>query len=159
MMMETTRFGKVDVDPDRVIKVERGLYGFPEARRFVLFEYEPNGPFQWLQSLEDPALAFLVVNPHLFFPTYEMVITDEEALALGIRDADEAQVLTMVTVRYEPREVTANLVGPLVIGVNSRQAAQLVLNGDRYTTRHPLPMMRTTSESVSDSTEPLHSVA
>jgi flagellar assembly factor FliW len=139
MTVETTRFGQLDVDPCRVITVPRGLIGFPSAQRFIMFEHSPGLPFQWLQSLDNPSLAFIVIDPHTFFPDYEIEIAEEEARGLGIRDPDEAQVLTMVTIRRAPNEVTTNLVGPLVVGVNSRQAAQIVLNGDQYTTRHRLP--------------------
>lgn len=140
MTIETTRFGQLEVDPDAVITVPRGLIGFPPDQRFALVEHSPNAAFQWLQSLDDPALAFVVVEPHVFFPDYEIELSDGDVRTLGIATAQEARILTTVTIRRTPKEVTTNLLGPLVIGVPSRQAVQIIVDGDRYTTRVPLPL-------------------
>lgn len=141
MIVETSRFGRVEVDPCKVIEIPRGLIGFPPEQRFILFEHKPGEPFRWLQSLDDPALALVVVDPHVFFPDYEAEISEDEARALGIEDPEEAQILTTVTVRRSMGQVTTNLLGPLVISVRNGRGAQLVLDGDRYSTRHPLPVI------------------
>lgn len=139
MIVDTTRFGPLEIDPESILVAPRGLIGFPSAQRFVLIEHAPGTPFQWLQSLDDASLAFVVTDPHLFFPDYELEIPDSEAERLGIREPEEARILTTITIRRAACEVTANLLGPLVIGLLSRRIAQLVLDGDRYSTRHSLP--------------------
>ncbi|HEY3269351.1 MAG TPA: flagellar assembly protein FliW [Armatimonadota bacterium] len=149
MIVETSRFGRVEVDPCNVIEIPRGLIGFPPEQRFILFEHKPGEPFRWLQSLDDPALALVVVDPHIFFPDYEAEISEEEARALGIDDPGEAQILTTVTVRRSMGQITTNLLGPLVISLRNGRGAQLVLDGDRYTTRHPLPMAARREEEPS----------
>lgn len=140
MTIETTRFGTLEVDADAVITMPRGLIGFPPGQRFALVRHSPNTPFEWLQSLDDPALAFVVVEPRRFFPDYEIALSEMEAHQLGIASSEDARILTTVTIRRAPREVTTNLLGPLVISTSSRQAAQIVLEGERYTTREPLPL-------------------
>jgi flagellar assembly factor FliW len=140
MVVETTRFGTLNVDPETVITLPRGLIGFPSARRFVLLGHAPGHPFRWLQSVDDPTLGFVVVDPNLFFPDYEIEISDLESELLGIRHAGEAMVLTLVTIRSASQEITTNLLGPVVIGTRSLCGAQLVINGDRYSTRHSLPL-------------------
>ena len=142
MHIDTTRFGVVDVSPDAVITTPQGLVGFPSARCFALIEHEPGHPFQWLQSLDDPSLAFLVIDPYRFFPDYEVEMSEDKAETLGIRDSGETQVLTTVTIRRSSGEVTTNLLGPLVVGLSTRRAVQVVLDGDRYTTRHLLSRFR-----------------
>jgi flagellar assembly factor FliW len=140
MVLETTRFGTLNVDPETVITLPRGLIGFPAARRFVLLGHAPGHPFRWLQSIDDPTLGFVVIDPHLFFPDYDIEISRYESDLLGIRDPEEAMVLTLVTIRSSNQEITTNLLGPLVIGTRSHCGAQLVINGDRYSTRHSLPL-------------------
>lgn len=142
MVVKTTRFGELEVDPCRVITLNKGLIGFPPGQRFILIEHTNGGPFSWLQSLDDPTLAFVVVDPMTYFPDYTVEIPDEDVAHLGIQSADDAQILTTITIRRAIREVTANLLGPIVIGVESRRGAQLVLDGDRYSTRHSLPPAR-----------------
>ena len=142
MVVKTTRFGELDVDPCRVISVPRGLIGFPPDQRFILIDHPNEGPFRWLQSLDDPALAFVVVDPLVHFPDYSVEISDEDALRLGIRSVEDAQILTTISIRPALGEVTANLLGPIAIGVESRLAAQVILDGDRYSTRHALPSAR-----------------
>jgi flagellar assembly factor FliW len=139
MVVETTRFGQLEVDPCRTITLQRGLIGFPPNQHFILIEHTNGGPFQWLQSLDDPLLAFVVVDPMLYFPDYNVEISDEDAAGLDIRSAQDAQVLTTVTIQPAAAQVTANLLGPIVIGVNSRKGAQVVLNGEQYSTRHAVP--------------------
>jgi flagellar assembly factor FliW len=138
----TTRFGRLAVDPAEVITLPRGLFGFPAAHRYVLLDHTPGGPFKWLQSVDDPALAFVVVDPYQFFPEYEFELDEERARRLGIDRPEEARILTTVTLRSAPKEVTANLLGPLVVGTRTLRAEQLVLDAERYSTRHPLPLLR-----------------
>lgn len=142
MVVETTRFGELEVDPCMVITVPRGLIGFPPNQRFILVDHPNGGPFRWLQSMDDPALAFVVVDPLLHFPDYSVEITDEDADRLDIQSADDAQILTTISIRPAAGEVTANLLGPIAIGVRSRLGAQVILDGDRYSTRHALPSNR-----------------
>lgn len=148
MTIETTRFGRLDVDPRAVITVPRGLIGFPPDQRFTLIEHAPNTPFRWLQSVDDPALALVVMEPHAFFPEYEVDIPDADAELLGLAAPEEARVLTTVTIQRAPREVTTNLLGPLIVGLGSGRAVQLVLGDDRYTTRMPLPTRDPGSQSA-----------
>lgn len=138
MQVQTTRFGLVQIDESEIITLSRGLVGFPDKTRFTLIDHSPGSPFQWLQSVEEPGLAFLVTDPYRFFPDYEVDLPGERAKQLQIQKPEDAQVLTMVTVRATPKQITANLLGPLVVGMNSHRAEQLILDGDRYNTRHPL---------------------
>jgi flagellar assembly factor FliW len=147
MVVETTRFGELEVDPCRVITLPKGLIGFPPKQRFILIDHPHGGPFQWLQSLDDPALAFVVVDPLVYFPGYSVEIPDDEVALLRVRTADDAQILTTLTIRPDAGLVTANLLGPIVVGVESRLGAQLVLDGERFCTRHALPCVQRTQQN------------
>ncbi len=136
MRIETTRFGEVDIAEESILHMPDGMLGFECYKRFVLLEDKPGVEFKWLQAVDNPALAFIVIDPMAFFPDYEMNLTDEEAESLDIRDASEAVVLTTVTVNKEEGKVTANLLGPVVINSRTLQARQIVLQDDRYGTKH-----------------------
>lgn len=136
MLIDTTRFGPFEVDDTRIMTFRDGLLGFPQHRRFALIQTSPDPVFFWLQAVDDPGLAFVVCDPLTFVPDYEVPIRPDDVAALGLRDLTDAQVL--VIVNKVGSDLTANLLGPLVIGAHSLWAKQLVLSDKRYGTRHRL---------------------
>jgi flagellar assembly factor FliW len=136
MLIETTRFGKVEIDGSRVINFKDGPLGFPEHRRFALIQTAEDAIFFWLQSVDDASLAFLVCDPLAFVPDFQAQVRADDVKALELRDLADCQVLVIVN-RVEGY-LTANLLGPLVIGAHSLLAKQLVLSDKRYGTRHRL---------------------
>lgn len=136
MNVNTSRFGTVEVDAKRIIEFSSGLLGFRNAKRFVLLQPDPDGAFRWLQSVDEPELAFVVTDPGLFVTGYEVPIRREQMAALDLGSIDDAQVLVIVN-RYG-QSLTGNLQGPLVINTKSRAAQQLVLSDQRWATRHKL---------------------
>lgn len=136
MDVRTSRFGVIEIAEDRVITFEHGLLGFPECSRYCLLEPGEDACFFWLQSLDDPALAFVVTDPSMFVPGYEASIRPEQAEALRLTNLGDAQVF--VIVNKVDQMLTGNLQGPLVINTAARLGMQLVLADRRWTTRHPL---------------------
>jgi flagellar assembly factor FliW len=134
----TERFGDLEIEEERVLTFPEGLPGFPTATQFALIEVPGNEAFLWLQSLEDPSLAFLSAIPWPFFPDYEPEVPDAQQELLELTDADDALVLCLLTVRREEREVTANLLGPLVVNKHTRIGRQVVLADSDHPLRAPL---------------------
>lgn len=146
MRIETTRFGWIDVDPDRLVTLPEGLLGFPERQKFTLIQSQAGGVFLWLQSVEDPALAFVVCEPRAFVSDYEADVRAEERAALGMQDDEEALVLVIVNKVGE--NLTANLLGPLVLGLGTLRGKQVIVADRRYGTRHVLMPARVTPQPV-----------
>ena len=136
MNVETTRFGTVDVDDDRIINFPAGLLGFSSYTRYALLQPDEEGVFFWLQSVDAPELAFVVSDPSLWVEEYEAVIRREQMEELELAQLDEAQVFVIVN-KYDST-LTANLQGPLVVNGHNRRGMQLVLAEKRWTTRHEL---------------------
>lgn len=136
MLIESTRLGVLDVDDARIITFEEGLLGFPDARRFVLIQTSPEPVFYWLQSVEFADLAFVVCDPVMFAPEYQVSIRRDDLATLGLQDLGESQVLTIVN--RVNGDLTTNLLGPLVVSTRSMRGRQLVLSDKRYSTRHRL---------------------
>lgn len=136
MRIETLRFGTVDVDDTRIINFPQGLLGFPASRRYALIQTAPDPAFYWLQSVDEPTLAFVVCDPLMFVPEYRVPIRRDDLDALEIPDLSDGQVL--VIVNKVDGHLTANLLGPLVIGTTSKLGKQMVLSDKRYSTRHTL---------------------
>jgi flagellar assembly factor FliW len=138
MHIQTTRFGVVTIDPEHVMTFPQGMLGIGEggAARFALLESEEWGPFYWLQSADDPQLAFLVVDPALFFKDYQVCIREETQTDLDLADAKEGQLLVICNRAGE--WLTGNLLGPLVINTRTRVGQQVVLTEKKWTCRQPL---------------------
>ena len=135
MVVETKMSGNVEVDEKRIISIPSGLFGFEEYTDFALVESEYE-PFEWLQSLQEKNLAFLLIDPFLICEDYEADIDDREMLKIGIKDPADVMVMTVVTVPSDGSAVTANLQGPLIINKKNRKCMQAILDGTRWTTKH-----------------------
>ena len=132
-----TRFGTLAFDPADVIGFPEGLIGFERTRRFVFVTAGAGSPFRWLQSLDDPVLAFLVADPDAFVPEYAPTLPRAALAALEL--GDEAPYLLWVTANIPPgrsNDATLNLAGPIVVNPENRRGRQVVLDGEAYTVRH-----------------------
>jgi len=136
MLLESDRLGAIEVDEASLVEVDGGLLGFESIHRFALIQADDEGAYSWLQAVEDPGLAFLAVVPGFFFPDYSPDVPDDDVEALDLRDPADAQVLCLVTIAGD--DVTANLMGPVVVNVANRTARQVVLLDQGWTTREPL---------------------
>lgn len=136
MKLETTRFGDVEIEKDRVVTFPSGLLGFSSFTKFVLLQPDEQGVFFWLQSVETPDLAFVVTDPAMWVADYRANIRKEQMQEMVLNDIEDAQVFVIVNKRDDV--LSANLQGPLVINVEKCLAMQLVLADKRWTTRHEL---------------------
>lgn len=138
MNVMTTRFGAVEIDDNRIIEMPDGMLGFAE-RRFILLSPDNNGSFFWFQSVDTPALAFVVTDPMAFVPGYDVTLTPDEYKKLEL-DPESAEVilLAVTTISRETEDITINLQGPVVVNPEKMIAKQIVLENGKYEIRHPL---------------------
>jgi flagellar assembly factor FliW len=136
MKIDTTRFGELEVNPQAILTFPRGLAGFENCTRFQLLHEETAGPVVfYLQSVDDAAVSFSIVDPALFGLNYELTLSDEEAALL---QADEANEVGVVLIVYKQQTgagqggVAANINGPLVINLGKKLGIQKVLVGPKY---------------------------
>ena len=134
--VKTTRFGEIDVKDADLIELPAGLIGFPELKRYVLLDHDKESPFKWLQSLDDGAIAFVLINPLLFKPDYTVEVTEAEVSDLDLKNEEDAVISVIITIPTNPQNMTANLKAPLVFNLHNRRGKQLVLSNSAYTTRH-----------------------
>lgn len=141
MIVESTRFGPLDLPDDRIIDFGPGLLGFPESGSYCVVEIEGDADYFWFQSTDVPELAFLATRPWDFFPDYEIDVPEETLTQIGLDDPADSEVFLLLTVQREGDEstaITANLLGPVVVNTETHRARQLVLDNTRYGTREPL---------------------
>ena len=125
-------------DRDCELIFEEGLIGLPLARRFHLVE-QADSPIYVLRCLDIPRFNVPVIDPFLVDPGYEPGLPRRVAEALGIRQPGDL-LLLVVTTSPASEPALANLAAPLVINVESRRGSQVILDGNRYSVRAPVPL-------------------
>jgi flagellar assembly factor FliW len=135
LTVKSSRFGELEIAKDKLIEMLDGMIGFKE-RRFVLLSPE-NGPFHWLQAVDNPDLAFIVVDPKTSVADYEVKLTIDEYKKLGMSTESEIVVLSVVTMAKNPLDITINLMGPIILNPVNMTAIQVVLESGNFSMRHP----------------------
>jgi flagellar assembly factor FliW len=134
----TTRFGEIDIDESKVIDMRGGILGFEHLKKYALHIRDDNNPFWWLQSLEDGAIAFVVINPYYAKADYELMISDNDVKLLEIEGVEDVVLLAILTIRQNPFSVSMNLRAPIVINAKKKIAKQIVLEDAQYPVQYYL---------------------
>ncbi len=130
--------GSMKISEEDVIHIRGGLIGMPELKRFVLMDFDEESPFHWFQSLDDQRIGFVVSDPTLFTDDYTVTLDKRVQEVLEIERDDDLVVMIVVTVREEDRDVTGNLLGPIVVNATKRIGCQVVLDGSDYSPRQKM---------------------
>jgi len=105
--LENERFGTVQIPDEAVIRFEDGLYGFEDCHQFALLPVEAGNPrLQWLQSLDDPALAWLILDPSLIRPDYAPVVDAQDLQGIGLGGLEEGIVMVICVLAANLQDVT-----------------------------------------------------
>jgi flagellar assembly factor FliW len=137
--LESQALGQVTVSTDRIITFASGLPGFPEARRFALINDHLQPPFYYLQCVDNPSLAFVVTDPTALVPDYRPKNGVATLQELNASSPEGLQALVTLTIPPgRPREMTANLMSPLLINPEQRLGKQVVIERPHYSHQYPV---------------------
>ena len=143
MEIQTTRFGKVDIEADDVLSFPTGMMGLESCREWVLLADAQNDALGWLQSTSRAEVALAVVSPRRFVPDYQVRVSRSELVPLALDNIKDAKVLVVVGKNED--SITLNLKAPLVINLDQRVGRQVVTNGEnpiQYELRETQPALR-----------------
>ncbi len=137
MQVLTKPYGKIEVDERQKIYFSNGILGFENLKDYLLLDAAQQ-PFYWLQSLDVPELAFVMINPDIFRNNYnpEVSISELEEIDLEIIDSDNSLVFAIVTIPEEHSKMTANLQGPIIINREKKFGRQCIATNNDYKTQH-----------------------
>jgi flagellar assembly factor FliW len=127
MVLETVHFGQLEVDATELVRFPGGIAPFAGLHRFVLLSREDETPFCWLQSADEPALAFVCAPVAAICPEQERLVRQDPALTEAERQ--RADVLAVVVLAEDPLRVTANMLAPLVVDFARREGRQVIRDG------------------------------
>lgn len=139
MKIDSKPYGEIEVDTDKIITFSDGLLGFEDVHEYVVIGKEEERPFEWLQAVHDPGLAFVVISPRVVRPDYHLNLGHQDAQELDVDQAENLLVYCLVTIPEDnPDNMTVNLRGPVVINDQTFEGKQIINQDDRYTVRHSL---------------------
>ena len=134
MKANTRLFGEIDIDEDKIITLDKGMIGFPHLKKFTLiFDKEKkraSSSIMWLQSMDEPEIAFPVMQPNELKPDYAPSVTDEMLIPLGILTEENTYILVTLTAAVDKRDTTVNLKAPLVINTDTKKGCQVIVEDD-----------------------------
>ena len=136
--LSTNNFGNLRIEKENIITFEQGLLGFEELKQFAIIDVEECLPFEWLVSVEEPAVAFAILNPTLLFSDYKPSLTKDELVLLDIKKEMDVEMFCIVTLGETPENVTLNLKGPILINMKNKMGKQIVLTEDYYSLNQQL---------------------
>ena len=138
MVVQTGRFGQIEISTDEIITIPSGILGFPQDQEFCLVDSGDDTLILWLQSLTNPRLAFPIIEPKIFKNDYVVRLSAAELRELRMSSIRDASVFTILTIPAQMSEMTANLKAPLVINVREKTGKQVVLQENDQPIKFPM---------------------
>ncbi|MCF6265846.1 MAG: flagellar assembly protein FliW [Desulfuromusa sp.] len=140
-----SRFGEIEYDPENTLLFPEGLIGFEDLRDFVVMPNEKEGPLFWIQSIDDPQVAFILTDPTGFYFDYKVVPDGRERQKLGIDGNAECLIVCVVSVPAD-HKITLNLAAPILFAPETNRALQVILEGTKFSPQTPLPTVEEAKE-------------
>jgi flagellar assembly factor FliW len=131
-----TSFGEIKYADEHIIEFPCGILGFPESKKYLLIKHNDKSDFKWLQSLDQPELTFIAIDPYSFMSSYKPNLTEDVFTDLDIVNVEDLALLSLVTIPDNPKEMTANLKGPIVINALTKRGKQIIVDDEKYSTKH-----------------------
>lgn len=137
MLVQTSRFGELEVKEDELFHFEQGIPGFREVQRYAIIEVE-DSPFMYLQSVDQGDVSFIVVSPFDFLESYEFTLPVDIQEDLGLENEQHVKIVNIISVRNELASATINLGAPIILNTYRKQGVQYILPDGKYSIHHPL---------------------
>ena len=138
MVIKTSRFGPIELTKEDFIHFEEGILGFSDLRQFVLLDDPNDEIFAWLQSAEEPNIAFPILEPELFEDNFELKLNPSDLKTLRKSSVTELRTFCIITIPEDPSKMTANLKAPVVVNLDEKMARQCVLQDNKLEIREPI---------------------
>lgn len=139
MKIQTEYYGEIEYQKEDLVFFTDGLFGFPDLKNYLpLYLNENDDSVILFQSVEQPEIAFVTMNPMYLSPDYTPDLTPEELSYLSVSDSGDLSYYVVCVVKDDYLENTVNLKCPLAINPQIRVGMQLILEGSPYGFHHKL---------------------
>lgn len=117
---------------DSVITFPQRILGMGDNTAFVLYDLDDD--HRVLVARDDPTLSLLLVDPLRVDPNYPV----ERAFARYPFEPEDLAIAAVATRPIDGSTPTVNLAAPMVFGIQTRRAAQILLDDENLPMRAPL---------------------
>ena len=124
MKADSRIFGKIEIEDDKIITLEKGMIGFPDLNHFALIYDEEK------EKKYNPDIAFPVMMPHIVKEDYNPNVSEEMIAPLGKLTPENTYILVTVTVPKNIEDFSVNLKAPVVINMDNRKGVQMIVEDD-----------------------------
>ena len=139
MKLNTARFGEIEIEENRIFNFVMPIIGFDMLHKFIILDPKKDTLFKWLQSVEDPALAFPIISVSALNLDYTIDLPDNIVETLDIKNVESLLVMNITSIPQDnPKGTTINLLAPLIFNLDNQNAAQVVLSGSGYDISYPM---------------------
>jgi flagellar assembly factor FliW len=139
MKIQTVKFGEVEIEESRIFDFVLPIIGFNNLTKYTILEPDKDTLFKWLQSIEEPALAFPIISVAALDYDYTVDLADNVVNDLEITNPESLLVMNITSIPQDnPRGTTINLLAPLIFNLENRKAGQVVLSGSGYDISYPM---------------------
>ncbi|HBA96900.1 MAG TPA: flagellar assembly protein FliW [Lachnospiraceae bacterium] len=141
MKVDTKYFGEIEIGDEKIVHFDNGILGFEDYKDYtILYDIESEGRsfFSWLQSIDEKALAFPIVNPFKADENYNPHVNDEMLKPIGSYTEEDLVIFLLATIPADVKETSVNMRAPLIINAATRKGIQLILDSPEYEIKHKL---------------------
>jgi len=138
MVFNSKVHGEMKYEEKDMVIFNKGLLGFNELKKYFLIDLDEVKPFKILHSLENDEVGMIVISPYDFFEDYEIKLNEEIIKNLKIKSSEEVRIVNTVTLNSDPKKITTNLQGPIIINISNNLGEQLIVDNSKYKVKEPL---------------------
>ena len=138
MRLETPQLGTLHYEEKEVIRFPEGLYGFEKLKHFLLVSGEKDSIFDYLQSIDDVQVTFILSVPNNVVDNYVLTIPQEDIEKIQASGENDIQDYVIVTLPKKIEEISVNLLGPIIINKRLNIGFQFVSENSEYSTKHKI---------------------
>jgi len=138
MILNTRYHGAKEYTEEDIIVFRKGLPGFENCTKFILFNLEDDELFSILHSIEDTSLGFVLVSPFQIMKDYEFELVEDKRKELQIQSEEELIVMNTVSINSNLEKITTNLKAPIIINRKGKLGEQIILSNEKYSLKHPV---------------------
>ena len=140
MKINTKHFGEVEIDEERIVVFEQGIFGFEDSKRYVMLyeDEETKNGLCWMQSVDEEGLSLPVINPMFWFPEYSPEVADEQIARIGALKEEDLNLFSVVVITDNIESMTTNLKAPIVVNIQTKKGMQVIAANEEYEIKHNL---------------------
>lgn len=141
MKIDTKYFGEIEIADEKIIHFDSGILGFEDYKDYTMIhdiDKDDKSFFWWLQSVDEKALAFPIVNPLKVDENYKPHVNDEVLKPLGSYSDEDLAIFLLATIPVDVKETSVNMRAPLIVNSSTRKAIQIILDSPEYEIKHKL---------------------